>query len=267
MKVGAMLYNLRDYCKTPEEVSRSLEKVAAMGYRAVQICGLCPCDPAWLRAELDRNGLYAPLTHYKYLRVLEETDTVIAEHDTLGCDYVGIGCLVDMFVKGEADYVQEVRERVAKKFVKDAKPMVRKIRDAGKLFMYHNHDVEYNTRIGDETIMEYFARSFSPDELGFTLDVYWVQAAGVDVVEEIKRYAGRLPCVHLKDMTFTEEGTRRYTWCGDGVMDFDKIGAALVEAGTKYAFVEQDCTYPDEPDPFVCLEKSYRHLKSLGFEF
>ena len=94
-----------------------------------------------------------------------------------------------------------------------------------------------------------------------------MKAAGRDVVEEIRRYAGRLPCVHLKDMKLTEEGKRRYTWCGDGILDFASIGKAFIEAGTKYAFVEQDCTYPDEPDPFVCLEKSYHHLKSLGFEF
>ena len=267
MKIGAMLYNLRDYCKTPEQVSETLRRVSEMGYRAVQICGLCECDPAWLRAEMDRYGLYAPLTHYKYARILADTDAVIAEHDVLGCDHIGIGCLADMFVKGDADYVQSVRESVAEKFVADAKPMAQKIKAAGKLFMYHNHDIEYNTRIGEETLMEYFARHFSPDEMGFTLDVFWVKAAGRDVVEEIRRYAGRLPCVHLKDMKLTEEGKRRYTWCGDGILDFASIGKAFIEAGTKYAFVEQDCTYPDEPDPFVCLEKSYHHLKSLGFEF
>ena len=267
MKIGAMLYNVRDYCKTTEGISETLARIAAMGYRAVQICGLCECDPAWLRAEMDKYGLYAPLTHYKYARILAETDAVIAEHDVLGCDYIGIGCLADMFIKGEADYVQSVREAVAKKFVVDAREITQKIKASGKLFMYHNHDLEYNTRIGDETLMEYFARHFSPDEMGFTLDVYWVKAAGRSIEEEIARYAGRLPCVHLKDMKFTEEGKRRYTWCGDGVLDFESIGNAFVKAGTKYAFVEQDCTFPDEPDPFVCLEKSYQHLASLGFEF
>ena len=266
MKIGAMLYNLRDYCKTPEEVAIALRRVSEMGYTAVQICGLCPCDPAWLREELDKNGLEAPLTHTPYRRVRTETEAVIAEHEILGCDYVGIGCLADMFVKGDEAFVQETRERVANEFLRDAKPIVQKIRQANKLFMYHNHDIEYRTKINGASLMEIFANHFSPDELGFTLDVYWVAAAGADILTEIDRYAGRLPCVHLKDMKFTEEGKRRYTWCGDGVIDFASIRPALERAGTKYAFVEQDSTYPDEPDPFVCLEKSLRYLTAVGYE-
>lgn len=266
MKIGAMLYNLRDYCKTPEEVSTALRRVSEMGYTAVQICGLCPCDPAWLRAELDKNGLEAPLTHTPYRRVLSETEQVIAEHTVLGCDYIGIGCLVDMFVKGDPAFVQETRERVAKDFLRDAKPIVKAIRDDGKLFMFHNHDIEYTTVVDGKPLIELFAESFSPDELGFTLDLYWVRAAGADPVKEIDRYAGRLPCVHLKDMKFNEDGSPRYTWCGDGILDFQSIKEALERAGTKYAFIEQDCTYPDEPDPFVCLEKSLRYLTSIGYE-
>ena len=266
MKIGAMLYNLKDYCKTPEEVSVALRRVAEMGYTAVQICGLCPCDPAWLRAELDKNGLEAPLTHTPYRRVLSETEQVIREHTILGCDYIGIGCLADMFIKGDLDFVQETRERVAKAFLQDAAPVIKAIKADGKLFMYHNHDLEYTTLVDGKPWIERLAEYFAPDELGFTLDVYWVAAAGADVVKEIDRYAGRLPCVHLKDMKFDGDGTRRCTWCGDGVLDFVAFKAALERAGTKYAFIEQDRTYPDEPDPFVCLEKSLRYLTSIGYE-
>lgn len=266
MKIGAMLYNLRDYCKTPEEVSVALRRVADMGYTAVQICGLCPVDPTWLRAELDKNGLEAPLTHTPYKRVLAETEAVISEHEILGCDYIGIGCLADMFIKGDPDVVQATRERVAADFFRDAKPIVQKIKESGKLFMYHNHDLEYTTVIDGKPLIEQIAEHFLPDELGFTFDVYWVARAGADVVGEINRYAGRLPCVHLKDMKFTEEGKPRYTWCGDGVLDFKAMKSALELAGTKYAFIEQDSTYPDEPDPFVCLEKSFKYLTSIGYE-
>lgn len=266
MKLGAMLYNVRDYCKTPEDIACTLRRIADMGYTAVQLCGLCPCDPTWLREELDKNGLEAPLTHTPYRRVLTDTAAVISEHDILGCDYVGIGCLADMFVKGDEAFVMQTRERVAKNFLCDAKPMVQTLRNAKKLFMYHNHDIEYRTKIDGVPLMEILANRFSPEELGFTLDVYWVAAAGADVIEEIRRYAGRLPCVHLKDMKFTEEGKRRYTWCGDGVIDFVGIRSALEDAGTKYAFIEQDTTYPDEPDPFVCLEKSLHYLTSIGYQ-
>lgn len=41
---------------------------------------------------------------------------------------------------------------------------------------------------------------FAPDEMGITLDTYWVAAAGADVCEWICLLKDRIPCVHLKDM-------------------------------------------------------------------
>ena len=33
----------------------------------------------------------------------------------------------------------------------------------------------------------------APEEMGFTLDTYWVQAGGADVCEWLERLKGRLP--------------------------------------------------------------------------
>ena len=54
--------------------------------------------------------------------------------------------------------------------------------------------------------MEYLCEWFAPDELGFTLDTYWVQAAGADVCQWIDLLRDRIPCVHLKDMAMSAEG-------------------------------------------------------------
>ena len=103
--------------------------------------------------------------------------------------------------------------------------------------------------------------------MGFTLDTYWVKCGGYDPVEEIKRLSGRLPCVHFKDMAVEADGTKHFTWCGNGILDFSSIGQALKDAGTDYIFIEQDKTFSCEPDPFKCLEKSKKYLASIGFEF
>jgi len=57
MQIGAQLYTLRDFCQTPEGIAESLRKVADIGYRTVQLSGTCPYDAAWMRGELDKNGL------------------------------------------------------------------------------------------------------------------------------------------------------------------------------------------------------------------
>ena len=97
--------------------------------------------------------------------------------------------------------------------------------------------------------------------LGFTLDTYWLQAAGLDVADFIRTLTGRVPCVHLKDMGVRGNASVMAP-VGGGNMDFDKIIAACADAGTEYLLVEQDDCNGE--DPFACLEKSYQFLTSRG---
>ena len=71
MKIGAQLYTLRDFCKTPEDFSNTLAKVADIGYTTVQVSGTCAYDPLWLKEELDKNGLTCAITHTSFDRLLE----------------------------------------------------------------------------------------------------------------------------------------------------------------------------------------------------
>ena len=84
MEIGAQLYTVREHTKTLEDFSRTLEKIAAIGYRNVQVSGTCAYEPAWLKAELDRTGLRCVLTHTDPGRIAAETDAVAAEHQAFG---------------------------------------------------------------------------------------------------------------------------------------------------------------------------------------
>ena len=250
MKIGAQFYTIRDFCKTPEDLAESLKRVADIGYTTVQISGTCPFDPAWLGEQLKKNGLNCGITHYNYNRIVNETEAVIAEHTAFGCDYIGIGG-----VFGGVDGLPKV--------VEEATPAAKKIAEAGKLFMYHNHNWEYESKCADgRNVMEHLADEFDASIMGFTLDTYWVKYGGYEPLEEIKRLKGCLPCVHFKDM-FKDGDERRMSWVGGGnVMNFEKIAAAFIDAGAKYAYVEQDNCNGE--NPFDCLKKSYDYLRSIG---
>jgi sugar phosphate isomerase/epimerase len=107
------------------------------------------------------------------------------------------------------------------------------------------------------------AEKTTSDELGITLDTYWLQYGGGDLSDYCKLLAGRLPCVHFKDMKVVGREVRMSA-VGDGTLNFEKLLPILADGGTRYVFVEQDNTYGE--DPFVCLERSYRYLKSIGLE-
>ena len=55
MKIGVQFYTLRKQCTTLEDFSESLKRVADIGYTTVQISGVCPYEPQWLKAELDKR--------------------------------------------------------------------------------------------------------------------------------------------------------------------------------------------------------------------
>ena len=84
MQIGAQFYTLREQCKTLEDFAESLKRVADIGYRLVQISGVCAYEPEWLREQLRANGLRCVLTHIPPERLEKEPETVAAEHTVFG---------------------------------------------------------------------------------------------------------------------------------------------------------------------------------------
>jgi len=249
MIVGAQFYTLRESCKDLEGFAESLARVADIGYTTVQISGICSYEPQWLDEQLKKNGLKCVLTHKSLDLMKEDATSLCKEHDVYGCKYIGLGSY--KFEEGISSEVEE--------FKRIATPIAEEFKRNGKYLMYHNHAKEFKKN-NNVTLIEEMSLAMPADLMGFTLDTYWVKAGGCDPVEYINKLSGRLDCVHFKDMG--EE--KRMEWVGNGSLDFEKIVAACESAGTKYAFVEQDNCNGE--DPFECLEKSCKYLKSLGLK-
>lgn len=253
--IGAQTFTLRTFMQNERDIRRSLKLVGEMGYKTVQISGIGPIDPHVLRDICDENGLKIVLTHNPETRILNDTDALIKEHDILGCDYIGIGGMPERYRSSAPEWVEN--------FAVDFETAAKKIRDAGKLLMYHNHDFEFETMPDGRKFIDVLMDGLSPDLMGFTLDTFWLQAAGCDVIEWLDKLKDRIPCVHLKDMTVASR-ERRMAPVGEGNMNFKGIMNKLTELGTtKYALVEQDTCYES---PFICLKKSYDFLSSLGYK-
>lgn len=250
MKIGAQLYTVRDFCRTLDDFSETLKKLADIGYTTVQVSGTCPYEAQWLDEQLKKNGLTCDITHFDYNKIVNDTENTIAFHKAFGCRYIGLGYPPN----GAAGYPNLKTQM---------KLPAQKIHEAGLQFCYHNHDIEYKNKLEDGRIlMHHMSEDFTPEEMCFTLDTYWVKAGGYDVVEEINRLSGRLPVVHYKDMLLDGDKMLMSYIGGGNTMDFEKITEAFIAAGTTLAYVEQDDCNGE--DPFVCLKKSYDYLKSIG---
>lgn len=247
MQIGAQFFTLRDFCKDTDSFAESLKKVADIGYKTVQISGTCQYEPEWLKGELEKNGLECVLTHIPADKLQNDPAKVAKDHDVFNCKYVGLGS----FGFNEEKNIDD--------FIRIYKPVTSTLKQAGKYFMYHNHDGEFK-KFNGKIVLENLAEAFSPDEMGFTLDTFWVQAGGGDPAQWIEKLSGRVPCIHLKDYAYG----RKMAVIGEGNINFDRVFEKAESAGTKYMLVEQDDCNGE--NPFDCLKCSYEFLKSRGFK-
>ncbi len=254
MKVGAQMYTIREFCKTPEEIVSSLEKLAKIGFDCVQFSGCGPIDWKLLRETCDRVGIEVIITHTPYERIINDTDNLIKEHQVLGCNCIGLGSMPKEARSDKAEL---------EKFLDAIAEPIKKINAAGLRFNYHNHAFEFN-KLEGKTLIEHILDRYDATELGITLDQYWVHQSGADVYQWIDALKGRLSIVHIKDQKLEDDQkTAKMAPIGYGNMNFPGIMKAFKDAGTEYVFIEQDKCYDE--DPFDCLERSLKYLRSIGY--
>ena len=257
MKIGAQFYTLREFCKTPEDLALSLRKVADIGYTTVQLSGTCEYDAAWMKEQLAESGLQCVVTHVPAAKLQENLKQVCDDHKVYGCPNVGLG----MFSFNPKFDPLDVRYE---EFCRIHRPIAQTIKAEGLYFMYHNHNAEFR-KLDGKPILDKMAEDFSADELGFILDTFWIQAGGANPAEYIRRYAGRIPVIHLKDYQFaTGEVKNSICAIGDGNINFSAVAAAAADSGVDYMLVEQDDCHGE--DPFSAMKRSYDYLKAMGLE-
>lgn len=249
MRIGAQLWTVREYCSNLDDFAETLKKIADIGYSAVQVSGTCEFLPQWLKDQLDKNGLQCAITHTAPEKLIHNTKQVVRDHEIFRCDYVGLGYYPFQEEKAEEGYEHYIHTYL---------PVAKEIGALGKYMMHHTHDQEFQ-KYGDKLIIEHLMELFPEDCFGFTLDTYWMQAAGADPAQWIERLKGRVPCIHLKDFSYG----RKMEAIGEGNMNFERIIAKAEAAGTKYMLVEQDDCNGE--NPFDCLKRSYDYLHALGF--
>ena len=115
--------------------------------------------------------------------------------------------------------------------------------------------------------MDIIAENSHPN-FKLTLDVYWVAFCGINPVKCLEKYKNKIECIHFKDLGVdTNEGKMVnpivMRAVSEGNLDWDEIIAASDESGAKWAQVEQDKCYGE--DPFDCMKRSYEFLKTKGF--
>ncbi len=252
--IAAQLFTLREYTKTEEGLNKTLEKVKNIGYNAVQVSGIGPIEPEFVKECADRHDLIICATHIGFDRLQNNLESVISQHKLWNCSYVGIGSMPEIYRADQGGYAR---------FAKEASEYGRQLAKSGLTLIYHNHSFEFKKQ-GNITGMQILFEESDPDALQFELDTYWVQAGGADPVEWIKKMKGRMDVVHYKDMALGDQNQPIMAEVGEGNLNWKGILAASMEIDAKWCAVEQDVC---QRDPFESLQISRNNLAAMGCKF
>ncbi|KLT65907.1 sugar phosphate isomerase/epimerase [Pedobacter sp. BMA] len=254
--VGLQLYTLRDLL--PKDVTGVIEKVAQAGYKEVETYGFSN-GKFWnlttkeFKSLLDANGLKAPSGHYGMDDFMKtgSTDKLKADIESsaaLGGKYFTIaGAHVDM-TKGADGF---------KKTAADFNKVAEIAKASGLKFAYHNHDFEFK-KLGDTTGYDVYLQETDKNLVSFEMDLYWVVRSGNDPLALFKKYPGRFPMWHVKDMDKAKPELN--TEVGKGSIDFKKIFAQAKLSGMQNFFVEHENNY--QPDQIGSITTSCAYIKA-----
>jgi len=247
--IGAQLYTLRDFTKTPADVRTTFAKVREMGYEAVQVSGLGPIDPEELRDIAQETDLKIVATHISYQQIAENPQQVIDEHKLWGCPHVAIGGMPGEYRSEEGFH----------NFAREASQTVRPLIDAGLTFSYHNHSFELE-RFDGTTGLDIIYDESDPAVFSAEIDTYWIQHGGGNPVTWLRKLKDRMHIVHFKDMAIVE-GKQVYAEVGEGNLEWPEIIQACRQAEVEWYLIVQDIC---QRDPFESLKMSLDNLRELG---
>ena len=241
--IALQLYTVRDACE--KDFLGTLKQVAEMGYAGVELAGTYGLSPEEVKKACDDLGLKIVGSHTGGGR---EIDDVVAFHTAIDCKYVGWPVFPGGLPNDEASLEAAIDKM---------KSAAASYSQHGLVLYYHNHSGEFE-QINGKAILDWFYESTDPTSVRAQVDVYWVQHAGLDPAEYIRKYPGRCTLVHLKDMA--ENGD--FAEVGEGKLDFDAIFAASEEVGgAEWYIVEQDrCNRPSLESARI----SFDNLKAWG---
>jgi sugar phosphate isomerase/epimerase len=239
MRLSLQLYTVREPLQ--KDLEGTLRSISGMGLQFVELAGLHGKSAAEWRAMLDDLGLKVSGTHDGLDRMENSLDEIIDESRTLGNSFVILPWVAESTY---SDGWQSLGGRL--------EAIARKLAEAEMVFAYHNHAFELNP-VDGSTGLDILFESSDPTLVKAQLDLGWVAAGGQDPATYVRRYANRLPLVHLKD--FSGDMQKHDAEAGKGQLEWDGILAACVEAHVQFGAIEMDLT-PDEPLKSVrrCVE-------------
>jgi len=250
----------RDYCE--DEIEGMVADAPAAGYKFIELHGpkcwdaaaIDVFDPAEMKKKLDDAGLkctgiYPPGFGGKDGDDIERRARAMAKAcahaEYLGCDY-----LDTTGAEQRAEDNAPILDRVVK-MIERALELTPKSK---VLLGLENHYKNAFEQISD---YDYVLGRVKDPRVGINLDTGHFHSAGVDTVELIHKYKGRLHGVHIKDHVGLQS-----VGIGRGEVDFPAVIKALKEAGYERGLTVE-LEHPDKENTLYYVREALAYLSGL----
>ena len=224
-EVSLQLYSLRE--EFEKDYKATMRAVANMGYTGVEFAGYGNLPKEEMKELLDECGLAAVSSHVGLEELEQNLDWHIDYLQFLGCHYL-ICPYSEMKIREDAVAIAERLNVLADRCAM-----------RGMDFGYHNHGHEFAKTEDGESLFSVMMKHCNNLVLA-EIDVYWVRQAGEDPVEVIRRFAGKVPLVHLKELARDSESNAFNAGFGDGEIDFPEVVRVAKMLGAEHFIVEQE---------------------------
>ncbi len=260
-RIGLQLYTVRNQMSADK--TATLDAIATAGYRQVELMSID--DEAVQIASIAREkGMSVHSAFMDFNAITNPTgDSVTSVDRTIEiAERIGLRYVVFGYIARDQRDTADKCKRIADA----ANEAATKTRAAGMQMCYHNHSFEFQQFDGgSETAFDIFIERFDPKVMDFELDVFWVKLGGKDPIEMMKRLAGRISQVHLKDLrpgvgVITDEGkvpVDAFEELGDGTIDMVEVMKLAKLIGVDQCHVEQD----QSPAPLESISQSIQFLR------
>ncbi len=239
--IALQLYTIRD--ETARDFKATIRHVAKLGYSGVEFAGYGDISADEMAALLAETGLRTAGSHVRWDALENDLEREISYCLAVGSHHITLPYLGNEWYTGEK----------FKTLPAQLNEFGRIAQQRGVTFSYHNHAHEFAQSEDGRYLLDTLLDSTDPAYVKLELDTYWAAYAGVDPIAYLHKRAGRVPLIHLKDMT----PERTFSEVGDGTLNIQGICKAAAESGVEWYIVENDA--PTLPS----LESAERSLANL----
>lgn len=283
--LGVQLFTIPKMVDT--DLKGSLQLISELGYQEVEFFGPYPFSVQSAKDSWNQIKPMLGITNDAfYGNTIEETAGLLKDfnlkspsmHTDMDTLRHGLEKMLDEVSKLDTKYlvlpaIQEEKSSLDnyKRFVEEFNSFGEKMAAYNIQFVYHNHGYEH-MELDGKIPMNFLLENVNSEFVKFELDIFWMQAAGANPIDYLKKYPLSYKALHIKDATkefrFKGDGQTPDQWMagfplmsdpGDGVYDIKGIIAQAKASGVEHFFLERDIA----PEPEKTLKNSYKNLREL----